>query len=246
MKKNIIILLVSLAVLFAILSFKQDKKEPENTQTTYSSKELGFEFSYKTGQDGYIVEESDPKESEVNLLKKITLVQKKDVGSVATEGPATISISVLKNNKNRQPGVWAMENPDYSNYNLKLTEPEEMVVGGANAVKYKADGLYTSNKVIVAHAGYIYVLTGMYLDENSDLSRDFPLIVDSVKFIPISPTNVGGKINIDEVCNSALAYMTFPDAKSTEEFLKECKEGNRPEVIEKFKKDMGLGEGVAI
>lgn len=57
---------------------------------------------------------------------------------------------------------------------------------------------------------------------------------------------VNAKINIDAVCEGALAYMTFPDGKSADKFVLECKEGKHPEVIEKFKLDMGLGEGANI
>lgn len=64
-----------------------------------------------------------------------------------------------------------------------------------------------------------------------------------------SPTGADasqGKINIDEVCNGALAYMTFTDGASADAFVSECKEGKHPEVIEKYKADMNLGAGAAI
>jgi hypothetical protein len=57
---------------------------------------------------------------------------------------------------------------------------------------------------------------------------------------------VSGKIDINAVCDGALAYMSFPDGASAEQFVAECKEGKHPEVIEKFKADRGLGDGVAI
>lgn len=62
------------------------------------------------------------------------------------------------------------------------------------------------------------------------------------------PTNnsANAKINIDAVCEGALAYMTFPDGKSAEKFVLDCKAGKHPEVIEKFKLDMGLGDGANI
>jgi len=63
-----------------------------------------------------------------------------------------------------------------------------------------------------------------------------------------SPTESGSnaKINIDEVCQGALAYMSFPDGASAEAFVKDCKEGKHPEVIEKYKADNNLGDGTAI
>ena len=65
---------------------------------------------------------------------------------------------------------------------------------------------------------------------------------------PINEVNEGvqGKININEVCAGALAYMTFPDSASVDIFIQECIEGKYPEVIEKFKADMNLGDGAEI
>lgn len=55
-----------------------------------------------------------------------------------------------------------------------------------------------------------------------------------------------GKLDINAICDGALAYMTFPDGASAEAFLKACKAGERPEVIEQYKKDQGLGDGAAL
>ncbi|MEJ0054001.1 MAG: hypothetical protein WDN10_04780 [bacterium] len=55
-----------------------------------------------------------------------------------------------------------------------------------------------------------------------------------------------GKLNINVVCEGALAYMTFPDGESAQKFVAECKAGEHPEVIERYKAEMHLGEGAAI
>lgn len=55
-----------------------------------------------------------------------------------------------------------------------------------------------------------------------------------------------GKLNIDAVCRSALAYMTFSDGAAAEAYVADCKQGKHPEVIERYKADMGLGDGAAI
>lgn len=54
-----------------------------------------------------------------------------------------------------------------------------------------------------------------------------------------------GKININAVCDGALAYMSFPDGAAADKFVAECKEGKHPEVIEKYKADLNL-DGAAI
>mgnify|MGYP001569349533 FL=1 len=61
-----------------------------------------------------------------------------------------------------------------------------------------------------------------------------------------NPPASNAKINIDAVCQGALAYMTFPDAAAAEVFVSECKEGKHPEVIEQYKAQMNLGDGAAI
>lgn len=58
-------------------------------------------------------------------------------------------------------------------------------------------------------------------------------------------TGSSAKINIDAVCEGALAYMTFPDGASADAFVSDCKEGKHPEVIEKYKADLHL-DGAAI
>jgi hypothetical protein len=55
-----------------------------------------------------------------------------------------------------------------------------------------------------------------------------------------------GKLNINVVCEGALAYMSFPDGDAAAKFVEECKAGEHPEVIEKYKADMNLGDGAAI
>ena len=52
-----------------------------------------------------------------------------------------------------------------------------------------------------------------------------------------------GKLNISAVCEDALAYMSFPDGATADAFVAECKEGKHPEVIERYKTDMNLGDG---
>lgn len=56
----------------------------------------------------------------------------------------------------------------------------------------------------------------------------------------------GAKININAVCEGALAYMTFPDGASADAFVAECKEGKHPEVLEQYKSQMNIGDGKAI
>lgn len=58
-------------------------------------------------------------------------------------------------------------------------------------------------------------------------------------------TSASGKININVVCEGALAYMTFPDGAAADAFVSDCKEGKHPEVIERYKAGLGH-DGAAI
>ena len=53
-------------------------------------------------------------------------------------------------------------------------------------------------------------------------------------------------LDINVVCEGALAYMSFPDGESAEQFVAECKAGEHPEVIERYKAEMNLGAGAEI
>jgi hypothetical protein len=63
---------------------------------------------------------------------------------------------------------------------------------------------------------------------------------------PTPATSTNGKLNINVVCESALAYMSFPNGASADAFVADCKEGKHPEVIERYRADMNLGDGALI
>jgi hypothetical protein len=50
------------------------------------------------------------------------------------------------------------------------------------------------------------------------------------------------KLDIAAVCKGALAYMTFVDGASADQFVSDCIAGKHPEVIEQYKKNIGNDE----
>jgi hypothetical protein len=78
--------------------------------------------------------------------------------------------------------------------------------------------------------------------EAEDIIASKPLIANPVQTVSAPQA----KLNINVVCQKALEYMKFADAKSTDAFVKDCIDGKHPEVIEKYKSDLNLGAGVAI
>jgi hypothetical protein len=63
---------------------------------------------------------------------------------------------------------------------------------------------------------------------------------------PMPNQNSNAKININEVCEGTLAYMTFENGEQAEKFVQECKEGKHPQVIEQYKANLNLDAGVEI
>jgi len=70
--------------------------------------------------------------------------------------------------------------------------------------------------------------------------------ITSVETPNTNNSQVSGKLNINVVCERALSYMTFPDGATADKFVADCKEGKYPEVIEKYKAEMNLGNGAII
>lgn len=147
---------------------------------------LGYEVSYYKGPEGYVlinnVDSTDPDFisgfSLFNRNEYEEFINSKD----AREGPPAIQVRVYKNTEKLWPAVWVTKKPLESNISLAFSEPEEAVVGGANAVKYTADGLFPIETYAVAHDSNIYLLTVMYPDTESSIYKDFQSFVASFNF----------------------------------------------------------------
>jgi hypothetical protein len=153
----------------------------------------GFEFESRTNPLGYVVQKREGN-SENPELVSYTLMLKTDYeelmnSSEGREGPPSMSISVYKNTKKQFVRNWAEENSAFSNINLKRTEIGEVTLSGANAIRYGADGLYVSDNVIAASGDFIYHLSVNYLDENSQIKKDFDSLLSSFKFIPYNDSS---------------------------------------------------------
>lgn len=158
-----------------------------NQMGIYRDTDIGLQFDYRVGPTGYVVDERIPADLDDDLVRVIILQRNEDVAKqmpIGGEGPAVISISVFKNSNKQFARVWADNHIPYSNINLVSGTVSDTVVGGANAIRYMADGLYASENIIVAHGDSVYVVTGQFMTEDSDLRRDFNPLVQSINFIP--------------------------------------------------------------
>lgn len=94
-----------------------------------------------------------------------------------------------------------------------------------------------NSKILIITFIIILTAIGYIVSINADKPK--------VNDLPIDNSSQG-KLNIDVVCTSALTYMTFENGEAADKFVSECKEGKHPDVIERYKKDMNLGDGAAI
>ena len=66
---------------------------------------------------------------------------------------------------------------------------------------------------------------------------------------PITETSndaASQKIDINAICEGALAYMTFPSGAEAEAWVEACKRGEHPSAIEQWKEMNGITDDRAI
>lgn len=194
--KKLLPIIISIAIIGATASyFYLQANTPAPTSdaqeeiAVYTNPELGIAFTYRSGANGYTLSEDRPQSTDPDLVRSITLMRTTDVANlknipVGSEWPAAMNILVFANTKKQWPQTWADAHPQFSNIPQKVTKPIEAVIGGANAIRYQADGLYMADTAVVAHGDSVYVFTGQFLEKDSDLYRDFQPLIESVRFIP--------------------------------------------------------------
>lgn len=97
---------------------------------------------------------------------------------------------------------------------------------------------------LIALVALVLIAGGYYWYSQNMIGEEVKIEEEETQIEDNSPTQ--GKLDINAVCEGALAYMTFPDGESAEAFVEECKAGERPEVIERYKAEMNIGTEVAI
>lgn len=197
MKKILFILIAIVLIIVGVFLFirSRDKGADKSISTPleqteqkaqYINTDIGVQFSYRTSPNGYTVQDKYPDGKGGELIQTIILIRNEDINKPApsgSEGAPTITINIFENTQKQSPQAWADTHKIYSNINLKLGQVYQTALGEVSAIRYKADGLYVSDNVVVALGDYVYVISGMYTDENSEIRKDFQPILDSFKFI---------------------------------------------------------------
>lgn len=264
MNKVIVALVILIALVggfFILNSYIYQEKQADEVAVVSPERDVYLEqfedpavelaFDYLGGPDGYIIDDLSDFSSEesqtIEVVKMYRIMNKKEKfelenSEVAREGSPAIQVTVFRNDQNQSADVWIDSYPQFSNISLLLDEvsPTE-IAGGVNAIRYRTDGLYVSDNVVVANGDFIYHFIGSYLEPDSFIHQDFKGIVDSVRFIPRKnmDVEVGARIDVQAACENALAYMLFQTGEAADQFVAECVAGEHPDVIESYIDDMG-------
>lgn len=208
----------------------------------------GLQFEYPGGENGFTATELPLATEETQLVRVIRLLPTVDYVAEQNrkggEGSPAWLLRIYNNDQDLLPAKWAETFPVASNIELALADPTETVVGGADAVTYRIDGLYPTQVYVIANADFIYLVQVSFLDETAATYRLHQAWLSSFLFTPTTPV-VNGKLDPRVACESALAYTTFDSGAAAEVFVADCVAGKHPEVIERYKADMGL-DGAAI
>jgi hypothetical protein len=153
---------------------------------------FGFEFTYRKGPNGYVLEENTLTTTDATLEVLYSAVFTNTEAYAlyinatdVREAPEHFSIRVYENDGRLSTTQWAEAYDTESNVSKAISEPVDALIGGKPAILYTVDGLYPIDSYVVTVGSLTYVVTGMFNDPTSLIGNDFTTFVTSLKFIPI-------------------------------------------------------------
>ncbi len=152
--------------------------EDGSTFQRYWNADLGISFAYKINPDGYnLIEEDVKKVNDKTLEKFFAIVNKKDYeelqnSTIPREGPPQITLLIFKNSENKHVDSWLKDHGFTVNYSAN-TKLDKVDLGGTSGVRYKAEGLYQDDVLVLENNYHIYVFTGSYNALTDRIHQDF-------------------------------------------------------------------------
>ncbi|MEX0918014.1 MAG: hypothetical protein WDZ93_02570 [Candidatus Paceibacterota bacterium] len=166
-----------------------------------------LEFTYYAGMEGYTLLES-PEGAALGdpaLVKAYTLVDSvrydaaEGVAAVGSQMPA-ITILVFDEPEaatTTEPATgttteeapkptlreWAEARSGYTAYGLRIGEPEDARVDNVAAIRFTANGPFTSETYVLEYRGKHYVIIGQYEDEESEIRAAFKKLLTQIYFL---------------------------------------------------------------
>lgn len=219
-QKNVAILigLVSIVAVGGLVWVSLDRSSGELTPTEVEAKknpysipgfpelvareDLGLQFKYYGGPDGYSLIESLPGQfADADLLQTFILVRTgryiEMQSGVLDETPPAMSVMVFQKPEEPAPAEgapedtrsaeqvlkdWASSKATLTNIDRAQGEPTMTSIDNIDALTYRADGLYPSDVFIVKRKKNYYVFSGQFTEAEDDIDQAFSALMESVRF----------------------------------------------------------------
>jgi len=209
--KKIGVAVVLVLVLGGILWVLSKNEIPTVPSQVYSSEKLGFSFEYP---EGYFISETDQSTGErehysIVVFEDTPFNRSLVAGEVIdTDAPPTITITLFQNNLDNYTARSFVEGTSFSNFKLSDSNLTEVTIDEEPGLRYKADGLWQSNNVVVAKPQFVYMFTGFYNSPEDEIVGVFEDILKTVKFSPRTPTSA------DNAPEGSIHNLPVPEAVS--------------------------------
>ena len=185
MKKYIVFIGIGL-VLILTGAYMGSQKNNTNTNretltgtVTYSNETYGFSFDYKKGNSGYTLTENETED----LLVILTHQSELHSFSTSTPGeyPPAITVRIYENKPIVPPDRWLQKNAQRV---LPVPSSEkEVVLPVGKGLSFESDGLYRTQHVLLSKDQHVYLISGEYIDRESQIAKDFFEIINTFRFL---------------------------------------------------------------
>lgn len=163
--------------------------EAQEGMQTVADEGTGITFTYKAGNGGYrLIEPATTQYGDDSLVKAYVMMPEEDYQRIergeygAGEAPPTITLFVLNDADDSDATEWARAHNLFTNIELAMGTPTQTTVGGADALQYRADGLYAMDTYIVSSNGKKYVISGSFISAGTPITADFAALLGSISF----------------------------------------------------------------
>lgn len=186
MNNKIFLLVVFvLVILISVFYFIIKPSSDESLSNDYESEKFGIRFSYPKN---YFIASENGIDGE-RIQHAIVLIEDTPENreffanqNLATESPPTITISIFQNNLDNYTLKSFVEGTSFSNFKLSDGKTTETTIGGEEALKYRATGLYENENVVAVRPNYVYMFTVFFNAPTDRILSDFETILQSVEF----------------------------------------------------------------
>ncbi|HEY4477285.1 MAG TPA: hypothetical protein VJB56_01510 [Candidatus Paceibacterota bacterium] len=157
----------------------------ESMWETYTSDKFGIEFKYPRN---YLLEEKEVSSS-VGTHTALILTADTEENRLLREGklvgrggPTSITVDIYSNSTDNLTLTQWIKTRSDSNYRFSDGILTNFLIDEREAVYYHWDGLYKADTATVRSGGYIFAVTGTYVNPDDQIRRDYSQVLTFIKF----------------------------------------------------------------